>query len=400
MQAARQPEHSSSDYLKLQAILENAVDAIITIDELGMILSVNPAATALFQYEPRELLGNNVRMLMPAPYRREHDGYIQNYLTSGIPKIIGSGREAVGCRKDGSTFPIHLAVSEIVFDGRRIFTGIVRDITESKEAESQLARLNDQLEIRIRQKTDELRAAQAELVKREKLATLGQVSGGIAHEIRNPLHAIATSAYYLRNARHAPEEKKKEHLERISRQVALIDNVVTALSDVARLPDPHFSPIALELLLAQVVREITLPANVRVELQAPVGLPPVQADPHQIPIVFRNLLRNVRDAMPAGGTITVRAEVRGEWIGVSVTDTGDGIAADTGAKVFEPFYSTKARGMGLGLAICKAIVEKGGGRLSFRSEIGQGSTFTVELRATSTPTSESRADAEGGGNPS
>ena len=160
----------SPEHLKLQAILQNAVDAIITIDERGSIETVNPASMTLFQYSADEMLGNNVNMLMPSPFREEHDGYLENYIGSGIRKIIGIGREVVGQRKDGSTFPMHLAVSEITFGGRRIFTGIVRDITDVKDAEHKLELLNNQLEDRVRQRTAELHAAQAELVAKEKLA--------------------------------------------------------------------------------------------------------------------------------------------------------------------------------------------------------------------------------------
>ena len=368
------PEH-----IKLQAILENAVDAIITIDERGIIESVNPATTRLFQFSAEELIGRNVNLLMPSPYREAHNEYIENYLRSGIRKIIGIGREVIGQRKDGTTFPIHVAVSEVAVEDRRIFTGIVRDISDVKEAERQLAELNNELELRFRQRTAELREAQAELLAKEKLATLGQVSGGIAHEIRNPLNAVKSSAYYLMNATDASHEKRKEHLERIDRQVTLIDNVITALADVAKLPDPIVSAIPLEPILAKVIREVTMPAGVSVELHISEHVGTIMADEYQIPIVFRNLLRNARDAMPEGGTISIIAEPRGDEVAIMVRDTGVGIAKDTLGQIVEPLYSTKARGMGLGLAICKAIIEKNGGQLQIESELGKGSSFTVVL---------------------
>ena len=371
----------SAEHLKLQAILENAVDAIISIDERGIIESVNPATETLFLYSTDELLGQNVRVLMPAPYRQEHDGYLENYLRSGLRTIIGIGREVVGQRKDGSTFPMHLAVSEITYDGRRIFTGIVRDITDLKEAEKKLEQLNNELEDRVRQRTEQLEQALSELVSKEKLAALGQVSGGIAHEIRNPLNAVKSSAYYLLNAQSASEEKKKEHLERIDRQVMLIDNVITALSDVARLPEPEVSAVPADSILAKVIREVSMPEGISLQLDVPADLAHVMADENQIPIVFRNLLRNARDAMPEGGTITVAARQTGNRITISVRDTGIGIAPAELTRILEPLYSTKARGMGLGLAICKAIVEKNGGQLMIESELGKGSSFTVELDA-------------------
>lgn len=369
----------AADHLKLQAILESAIDAIITIDELGIIESVNPATQNLFHYTAEELIGQNVNILMPSPYHEEHDGYIQSYLSSGTRKVIGIGREVLGRRKDGSMFPLHLAVSEIAFAGRRLFTGIVRDISDLKEAKAKLEQLNSQLEGVVRQRTDELRNTQAELVEKEKLATLGQVSGGIAHEIRNPLNAVKTSTYYLLNAKTADEAKRREYLERIDRQVTAIDNVITALSDVAKLPEPKLGPVEPEVILAEAIQGIALPPNVTIEMDVPPAVRAMRADEFQIPIVFRNLVRNARDAMPDGGTIKVSARQLDDKIAIDVTDAGIGIEAEQLERILEPLYSTKARGMGLGLAICNAIIRKNGGQLHFRSEPGQGSTFTVEL---------------------
>ncbi len=368
------------EFLKLQAILENAVDAIITIDEQGVIESANPATEKIFQYSVGELLGQNVNVLMPTPDRELHDGYLANYRSSGIRKIIGIGREVVGQRKDGSTFPLHLAVSEITFGGRKVFTGIVRDISDVKEVERKLAELNCELEQRVHRRTEQLHRTQEELVNKEKLATLGQVSGGIAHEIRNPLNAVKTSAYYLLNAKSISEQKRKEHLERIDRQVTLIDNVITVLSDVAKLPDPSVSALATREILEEVIGQVSLPPEISVDLRIPDEEEAIVADRNQIPIVFKNLLRNARDAMPGGGTIIISTARAGDHLAITVRDTGVGIATEELARILEPLYSTKARGMGLGLAICKSIVEKNGGRLKIASELGKGSEFTVELR--------------------
>ena len=369
---------------RLEAILNNAVDAIITIDEQGSVLSLNPATEAMFGYSSEEVLGRNVKMLMPSPYQEEHDGYLENYLETGIAKIIGSGREVIGKRKDGSTFPMHLAVSEIKVGGTTAFTGIVRDITDLKEAEIQLKQLNEELEERVRERTAELREAQAELVRQEKLATLGRVSGGIAHEIRNPLNAVKTSAYYLLNARNPTAEKTAEHLERIDRQVSMIDNVVTALSDVAKLPEPDRRPLAIDRFLRDSCKTVGLPADIEIHWDLQDDLPKVLADERQIPIVFKNLVRNARDAMENdGGQITVSATATGNQVHVTVSDTGIGIPKGNIKKILEPLFSTKARGMGLGLAITKAIVEKNGGKLNIESTEGKGSKFTVTLNIAS-----------------
>ncbi len=366
---------------RLETVLNNAVDAIITIDERGRIDSANQATKKLFGYDPEELLGKNVNILMPSPYQEEHDGYLQNYVGGGPAKIIGIGREVVGQRKDGSIFPMHLAVSEFHDDGRRMFTGIVRDISDLKEAEQKLKQLNEQLEHRVQERTAELKEAQSELLKKEKLATLGQVSGGIAHEIRNPLNAVKTSIYYLLNARNPTEEKTAEHLGRIDRQVTLIDNVITALSDVAKLPDPNMQPLSIEPILRDVVRATSMDSSIDVQWNFPEDLPWVMADEHQIPIVFRNLVRNARDAMEGGGRLSIDAEAVDGHVAVSVSDTGHGIPADQLDKILEPLFSTKARGMGLGLAITRTIIDKNKGQLQIESQPSVGSKFTVLLVA-------------------
>src|SRR6056297_516624 len=363
----------------LTAILETAVDAIIVIDQRGVMQEANPATEVVFGYSMDHMIGRNINMLMPSPYHEEHDHYLANYLRTGERKIIGIGREALRRRQDGSTFPMHLAVNEIVVGEERLLAGIVRDITDLKAAQRQLTEVNEALEDRIEEATRELRAAQAELVQKEKLAMLGQISGGIAHEIRNPLNAVKTSVYYLLNAHNLSPEKTQEHLDRIDRQVTMINNVVTALSDVARLPEPNAMPCDLLLLLEAVLATTSMDRNIHVQLTRETALPPVQIDPNQIPIVFRNLVRNARDAMPEGGRLSFSSEVNDNMVTVHVSDTGSGIAPDQLAKITEPFFSTKARGMGLGLAISKAIVEKNGGELTVVSEVGKGTTFSVRL---------------------
>ena len=365
----------------LAAILRTAVDAIIVIDQRGIIQDVNPATEKLFGYSSEDVLGKNVNILMPTPYREEHNGYLENYRKSGVAKIIGIGREVVGRRKDGTNFPIHLAVSEIKSGPERLFAGIVRDISDLTDAQRKLTLLNEELEERVRLRTAELRAAQSELVRKERLATLGQISGGIAHGIRNPLNAIKTSSYYLLNARNPSSEKVCEHLQRIDRQVTVIDNVITALTDVARLPEPNRDQCDICDLVSEVVATVSMGDLITIANELPSNRPSVLVDSNQIPIVFRNLVRNARDAMPTGGTLTISATILKDQIDIHVADTGVGISSGDIRRVTEPFYSTKTRGMGLGLAISKTILEKNGGALAVESEVGKGTTFTVFLPA-------------------
>ncbi|QDV26469.1 two-component system sensor histidine kinase NtrB [Aureliella helgolandensis] len=379
------------EHALLKSILETAVDGIIVIDARGNIESVNPATERLFHFTQAELVGQNVKILMPAPYREEHDDYLENYHETGQRKILGSGREVTGQRKDGSTFPLHLAVSEINVGDRTLFAGIVRDITDLKEAQRELTELNASLDERVRQQALELQAAQAELVRKEKFATLGQISGGIAHEIRNPLNVVKTSAYYLLNAKTPTPEKVREHLERIDRQVGMIDNVVTALADVSRMPDPEVRPWEIQSLVRDVIASTNIPQGMVIDEQLPAGFPRVLVDGNQLSIVLRNLVRNALDAMPNGGTLTVVGTADEQGVTIEVRDTGSGISPDDLERITEPFFSTKPRGMGLGLAITKTILEKNRGTIRVSSELGKGTQFFVSLPIAEGPTTKPTA---------
>jgi len=221
----------------------------------------------------------------------------------------------------------------------------------------------------------------ARLQRAERLATLGQVAGGVAHEIRNPLNVVKTSVYYLLNARSATPEKVADHLKRIERNVELADNVITSLSNFAKVPVPSLVPIPVEPFLRETL-EINAPGDgIAVNIECPDELPSAIGDADQLRIALGNLIRNARDAMPQGGQLTISARDVGDSLELTVLDTGTGIESNDLARIMEPLYSTKARGLGLGLAITRAIVEKNQGSLSVRSAPGQGSAFTIRLRA-------------------
>jgi signal transduction histidine kinase len=213
----------------------------------------------------------------------------------------------------------------------------------------------------------------------ERLATIGKVAGGIAHELRNPLNVVKTSVYYLLNAKNAAPEKIKTHLERIERQVGVADRVITALNDFARLPVPQLESVDLESCLKDILEVTILPRNVQVECT--VGSPPprVLGDRAQLHIVFSNLIRNARDAMPEGGTLRLSAVSTCDHVDITVADTGVGIPPDNLSRIFEPLYSTKAKGIGLGLSIAHEILGRHNGTLAVKSELGRGSSFTVRL---------------------
>ncbi len=216
----------------------------------------------------------------------------------------------------------------------------------------------------------------------DRLATIGQVAGGIAHELRNPLNVVKTSVYYLLNAKQPTPEKRAEHLERIERQVSIADGVITALNDFARLPIPTLERLAIEPCLRDVIEATVLPENIEVCFDVPTTVPDLLGDARQLRIVFANLVRNARDAMPSGGRLELTAQLNGkEEVDVIVRDNGVGIKPEDIDRVTEPLYSTKARGIGLGLAITRAIIEKHQGRMRVTSELGKGSKFIVTLGA-------------------
>jgi signal transduction histidine kinase len=217
------------------------------------------------------------------------------------------------------------------------------------------------------------------LQRHERLATLGQVAGGVAHEVRNPLNVVKTSVYYLSNARNPTPEKRAEHLRRIERNIELADNVISALSSFARMPVPDLQPIPMDSLIREAL-EINPPRDgVEVAVDDLPGLPQALGDRDQLRIALGNLIRNAYDAMPDGGRLTIEARAVADAVEVLVTDTGVGIEASDMARIMEPLYSTKTRGLGLGLAIARSIVEKNQGSLRVASQPGRGSTFTVRL---------------------
>lgn len=213
----------------------------------------------------------------------------------------------------------------------------------------------------------------------ERLVVLGQMASGIAHELRNPLNVVRTSVFFLKNAKNASAQKKEEHLDRIQRQVIIANDVITALSDFAKLPLPTSEPVPVRELLAELVSGMELPKSISTTIVCDDQMPAIVGDRRQLAIVFGNLIRNAVDAMPEGGHLCLRSAPDGPSLCVEIQDTGVGIAANDLQRIFEPFFSTKARGIGLGLAITKAIVENHRGELKVTSKPGEGTCFSVRV---------------------
>jgi signal transduction histidine kinase len=269
----------------------------------------------------------------------------------------------------------------------RLRTGLVRALHghwtgEPQQLQATVRALNQLLDLDLAIIEDAYQAEYAARLQRsERLAAIGQVAGGVAHELRNPLNVVKTSVYYLLNARNPTDQKKAEHLQRIERHVVLADSVITALSSFAKMPVPSLRPFALGQCLQEVLETNPVPESCSVSVEVPPDTPAVLGDVDQVRIVLGNLVRNAREAMPTGGRLSLTARRVDRHVELAVGDTGVGIAPEHLSRIMEPLYSTKARGLGLGLALARTILEKNHGSLRVASEPGRGSTFTVSLPA-------------------
>ncbi len=254
-----------------------------------------------------------------------------------------------------------------------------RDITEHTRAQAALKEYSERLEQMVQARTRELRVAQDQLLRQERLAVLGQIAGGISHELRSPLGAIKNALYLLKLAQPSPDPEMTEILQILEKQVANSEHVITSLMDFARPQPPHHRPTDVRDILDLALAQSALPENIVVRREFAETLPELQADPDQLQIVFGNLIRNAAQAMPEGGQLTIAAHAAEQEIEISFGDTGVGIAPELLDKIFQPMFTTKARGLGLGLALCKLLVEGHGGRIHVTSQIGKGTTFTIVL---------------------
>lgn len=343
---------------RLSAILNAAVDAIITIDTHGTITGVNPATERMFGFPQDELIDRNVSILMPEPYCDEHDSYIARYLETRDPKIIGIGREVTARRKDGTIFPVHLAVSEI--DHLQMFTGIVRDLSD-------------------------LKTAQEKLIQSERLAAIGQMMTGLAHESRNALQRTRACLDMLeldldgqpdlvdlvRRSQTALDELHRLYEE--VRNYAAPTNLELANCDLSHLWETAWAHLARQ----QTDRQIQFLAKSNdVNLSCRI-------DPHRIGQVLRNILENAIVAVPDPGEITLEcadADIDGRAaVRIAICDNGPGFAPEHSNKVFEPFFTTRTKGTGLGMAIAKRIVEAHGGRIDVGSALSGGAVVAITL---------------------
>lgn len=355
----------------LRSILETVPDAMVVIDEAGIIRDFSPAAERMFGTPAVEMLGHNVRILMPEPYRSAHDAYLERYYQTGERRIIGTGRIVVGERRDGSTFPIELAVGEMHADGERFFTGFIRDLTERQQAEKRLQEL------------------QNELVHVSRLTSLGEMASALAHEINQPLSAIAN---YLKGSKillareEVPHDRLADAVDRAAAEALRAGNIIRRLRDFVARGETERAVENLPKLVEEASALALVGASehgVLVQFSFDPSIDVVLVDKVQIQQVVLNLVRNAVDAfadVPEGPrTLTIAIAPLGDMACISVTDSGPGVSSEIKEQLFQPFLTTKRTGMGIGLSISRTIVEAHGGKIWVEPAPGHGARFNFTV---------------------
>jgi two-component system sensor kinase FixL len=369
----------------LRSILATVPDAMIVIDELGIVLSFSAAAERLFGYPEAQVAGRNVSMLMPSPDREQHDSYLARYLASGVPRIIGIGRIVTGLRADGSTFPMHLSVGEALAGDQRLFTGFVQDLSEKQAIEARLSEL------------------QAELIHVSRLSAMGTMASTLAHELNQPLTAIASygeaAEAVMKSGGELDREMLGEVLGEMAAQALRAGGVVRRLREFVTRGELTKSVEDLTKLIedtAALALVGSRESDVRTEFRLDPDARSVLVDRVQIQQVLINLIRNAIEAMQGLSDKRLLIGTRSVdemTVEVTVSDTGPGIAPAIRERMFEAFNTSKDSGMGLGLSICRTIVEAHGGKISASDRRDGGSVFCFTLMR-SADDDEARAQAE------
>jgi PAS domain S-box-containing protein len=357
-----------------QAILESASEGILLVDTSGRITLANAAALRMFGYDHAELIGQPLEILLPDRIRVAHADHRMAYFAEPRVRPMGIGLDLSGRRRDGAEFPVEISLSSVETSDGVVAMAFITDITERKRAEGQLQR---QREV---------------LYQNEKLAALGTLSAGIAHEMNNPLGIMTTriEVMLLEAEEQQLPPQVLEDLQVLHRAGQRVARIAASLRSFARQSAGERQPVELGTIVDEALLLMAKPLaadNVRVRTSLDRSLPPIVADVTAMHQVLMNLLTNAREAMPDGGTIDVETSPaeRPGWVRLRVADTGTGIPTEAISKVFDPFYTTKRTGTGLGLSVTYGIIEEHGGTIDVRSQPGLGTTFTLEFPAAPSP---------------
>ncbi|MBJ7317192.1 MAG: PAS domain S-box protein [Brevundimonas sp.] len=354
----------------LQSILDTVPDAMVVISERGVIRSFSPAAERMFGWMASEVVGENVKRLMPEPYKAQHDDYLERYRRTGERRIIGQGRVVVGQRRDGATFPLELAVGEMQSGEERYFTGFIRDLTDRQATETRLQEL------------------QTELIHISRLTAMGEMASALAHELNQPLTAMANylnGSARLLDREELPREVLKDALRKAGAQALRAGDIIRRLRDFVARGEVERRVESLPKLIEEAGALALVGAKehgVRVTLDFPPDVDLVLADRVQIQQVVLNLIRNAIEAMEdqPRRDLTISLTRCADEACVTVADTGSGLDPSVADMLFQPFVTTKRTGMGVGLSICRTIVEAHGGRIWATPRPEGGAQFAFTLK--------------------
>jgi PAS domain S-box-containing protein len=375
---------------RYQLIADHVGDIVWQLDIGLQFIYLSPAITRVLGYTVNEALGVHVTNFLNEDGIIRMKEVIQSRLKN--PDKANEPAEYKMKHKDGHWVDVEV-VSSPLFDndGHPIgFAGITRNITERKQSEEKILAMNAELEKRVEERTRDLRNAQEQLVQQERLAVLGRLASGVAHELRNPLSVISNALYYLKLVEANGNEKVKEYLGIIEAESHTAENIITDLLDFERIKLADREPVSVYELIRLALDRFPTPPSVQVAFEIPKSLPSVYADPRQMSQALGNLIINAYQALgsPAGsstsrvsasGKLTFMTHQEQEMIAIAVKDNGMGISPENMEKIFEPLFTTKSKGIGLGLAVSRKLIEANGGRIEVQSEAGKGSTFTVYL---------------------
>ena len=395
--------------LRLQGIIDTAIDGIITIDGRGTVDTVNNAAAAQFGYRPDEIIGHNIKMLMPDPYHSEHDGYLERYQRTKEPRIIGTGREVIGKRKDGSQFPFRLAVSEVILNDRVIYTGIIHDLSAVKDAEQKLIDLNAELEDKVQKRTDELESVVNKLLSTNKLLEERDLELSTAlqkekelnelksrfvsmasHEFRTPLSTILSSAALIsRYKQEDQHDKREKHVERIKSSVVNLTGILNDFLSLSKIEEGmvEINPELVNLNdLCQLVKDEVKGLLKKEQTITHITDPEVLeiiSDKRILKNILFNLVSNAIKYSGESGKIHCKFYYKNDTVVIEVEDNGMGIPEADQKHLFNRFFRAtnveNIQGTGLGLSIVRQYVELLSGTISFISKVGVGTNFIVRL---------------------
>ncbi len=370
--------HDSEE--RFRKAFENSAIGMALVGLDGRWLKVNEALRHIVGYTEQELLDRTFQdITYPDDLQSDMD-FVRRLLEGEIDHYQMEKRYI---HKDGHVVWIRLSVS-LIWDAQNSpvhFVAQIEDITGRKQAEEDIRRLNEELELKVQQRTQQLLEAQEQLVRKEKLSVLGQVAGSVGHELRNPLGVMNNAVYFLQTVLADADETTREYLDILKNEIASSERIVSDLLDSVRTKPPQPEEVGVAELTGKTLAKLAIPASVTLRLDLPGTLPSLRVDGSQIRQVLRNLVSNGVEAMPQGGTLQISAVENGQdgTVTVSVRDTGVGILPEQMDKLFQPLYTTKTRGIGLGLVVVKNLTEANGGKVEVQSELGKGTTFAITL---------------------